>query len=149
MHLVYHVPHSRTAARRQRAANASDVGLGAFASASCVPVISYGARYGADRIEAITKYAAGQSGASAAASAVADPMIQSKSAPFELINRNVYKYTLNSATLVVIVVVVAVAFVFIKYAFQIRLAAVVSVVVVGAFKSSSDFSDFNDVLNVL
>lgn len=148
MHLVYHVPHSRTAARRQRAANASDVGLGAFASASCVPVISDGARYGAGRIEAITKYAAGQSGASAAASAVADPMIQSKSAPFELINRNIYKYTLNSATLV-LVVVFAVAFVFIKFAFQIRLAAVVSVVVIGAFKSSSDFSDFNDVLNVL
>lgn len=66
-------------------------------------------------------------------------MIQSKSAPFELINKNVYKYTLNSATLVIVVVTV-----FIIYAFQIR-----SVVVVGALKSSSDFSDFNDVLNVL
>lgn len=73
-------------------------------------------------------------------------MIQSKSAPFELINKNVYKYTLNSATLVIVVVIV-----FIKYAFQIRLGIVVNsaVVVVGALKSSSDFSDFNDVLNVL
>lgn len=72
-------------------------------------------------------------------------MIQSKSAPFELINKNVYKYTLNSATLVIVVIV------FIKYAFQIRLGIVVNsaVVVVGALKSSSDFSDFNDVLNVL
>lgn len=73
-------------------------------------------------------------------------MIQSKSAPFELINKNVYKYTLNSATLVIVVVIV-----FIKYAFQIRLGIVVNsaVVIVGALKSSSDFSDFNDVLNVL
>lgn len=72
-------------------------------------------------------------------------MIQSKSAPFELINKNVYKYTLNSATLVIVVVTV-----FIIYAFQIRLGIVgFSVVVVGALKSSSDFSDFNDVLNVL
>lgn len=76
---------------------------------------------------------------------IADPMIQSKSAPFELINKNVYKYALNSATLVIVVVTV-----FIKYAFQIRLGIVVfSVVAVGALKSSSDFSDFNDVLNVL
>lgn len=71
-------------------------------------------------------------------------MIQSKSAPFELINKNVYKYTLNSATLVIVVVIV-----FIKYAFQIRLGIVVNSAVVGALKSSSDFSDFNDVLNVL
>lgn len=73
-------------------------------------------------------------------------MIQSKSAPFELINKNVYKYTLNSATLVIVFVIV-----FIKYAFQIRLGIVVNsaVVIVGALKSSSDFSDFNDVLNVL
>lgn len=58
--------------------------------------------------EAITKYAAAAdtASASAAASVVADPMIQSKSAPFELINKNVYKYTLNSATDPIVVVVV-------------------------------------------
>lgn len=57
-------------------------------------------------------------------------MIQSKSAPFELINKNVYKYTLNSATLVIVVVTV-----FIIYAFQIRLGIVDLVLLLLALSS--------------
>lgn len=108
MHLVYHVPQCRTAsaARCQRFRRRL---WGLLRQQSCVPVAGKGVVV---EREAITKYAAAVDTASAAASVVADPMIQSKSAPFELINKNVYKYTLNSATDLIVVVLLNMHFKF-------------------------------------